>query len=1003
MSSDLRPNQNQWVIATLVLGMLGLATSSFLPELVTLPPKPNDVAKDKVDQSDLLYPSTSDLISKSLGIWSDPFEKIATKLDFEKDPKPPAITNIIRDQIGSDGRLLIVAKIVSGSDSPDGIESRRRHRHAVELALAASGYSMRFPDRMTYAEGTYDYFHTANSHTSSTIDLPIKLYTKSKPNTKLDPNINSIDLAVLVVWIRDEHLGHYPMHSIAQLTGSALKTLDPIVKQSGFVICGPNSSNTLSKIADESEAARRASSNISSTHKITSDFIKQWRYGVALFNSVCTAAKTSLKPNQMFIDFGTESKLRLVHTIGTDSELTKLIDHELSLRGRGLYRSSSRTVLFVEASSQKYIEGLKAEFKANADNLFVIPYLRGIADASGPDNQITDYMDRTLADLRNASSESVTAVGVFGTQDSDKLRIFEVARSIFPTAAFFTTELDAKYSEKKNLKWCRNLLVASHYGLGCQSKWVSENMPSFRDGYQTSTFLATLIAIKCFDDDDQQFSDQNFFVENQDLSDIWQFSDQNLFAEKQDLFDICGRSGSVSNANAIKPLLFEIGNSGPIQLTDNRLPDSFSIRQPATHPSVSGNIGFILRMLLFVGVLLGILLVLRAFSNGLSNAIQEGQTTLAAVVAFFVRQIKKAHRKWNNLTTPSNAKPTDQAPVPVPSPHRQDAQTIWFVVIAALTVIGFIVAWASDTSDDGERISLLDSTSVWPSVAMFHLVTILSSAIVLRLWLEFEHELFSKGVLLAGLLFLAIFAALGFTWVEVPPARGFITRFYAAFALWAAAISLFLLASMSAISILKARKAISEDAKSLRKKEQEAENSDAVSSVQALLNNAASYRDSLFKAMEVGEASSYTLMAPAALTILLAVARLPLLDSWGIPRIWYAALMTPMLLSILAAIVMRSEARRLRYDVICFLERQQSKLLGDCANVEGTSRDRFNDCMQKINQQLGLINRLDQGPFATIYSDPILGGVLLVITAGLTGPMRDVSTWIVNAFTGAVM
>ena len=355
------------------------------------------------------------------------------------------------------------------------------------------------------------------------------------------------------------------------------------------------------------------------------------------------------------------------------------------------------------------------------------------------------------------------------------------------------------------------------------------------------------------------------------------------------------------------------------------------------------------------------------------------------------------------VAEPAGSTATEREPETINEPRRKDAQTIWFVLIATLSLVGFLIAWASDISDDGEKITLLESTSIWPSVAMFHLVTILSSGIVLRLWLDLDKKLFSKGALLAGLLFFAIFAALGFTWVDEPPARGFITRLTAEFSLWIAAISLFLLASMSAISILKARKDISEEAKSLRKADIDNQGLDVVERVRKLLQYSAFYRQALFKAMEVGEASSYTLMAPAALTILLAVARLPLLDSWGIPRIWYAALMTPMLLSILAAIVMRSEARRLRYEVTGLIEKQQSQLLGDCANMDASARDGFNDCMQKVSQQLGLINRLDKGPFASVYSDPILGGVLLIITAGLTGPMRDVSTWVVNAITGVVI
>lgn len=979
MPTDLRPNQSQWVIATLVLGMLGLATTTFLPEFATQTSKPEEVSKVSYDQSDLLYPSTSDAISKSLGVWSDPFEKIEKKLDFDKDPKPPTILDIIEDQIGSVGRLLVVAKVVSGSDSQDGIESRRRHRHAVELALGASGFSMRFPDRMTYVEAKYDYFHTATTATSSTIDLPLKLYSNSSGD------------AVLLVWIRDEHLGHFPMHSIAQITNSFLKPTDAIVKRAGFVVCGPHSSNTLSRINDEAQATRISLTD--PIHRTTIDFSHQWALGAAIFNSVCTATNTSLKPNQLFIEFGETSKVRLIHTIGTDSQLTKLLRQELALRGRGLDKSSSRTVLFVEASSQKYIEGLKEEFESGPSNLTVIPYLRGVSDIDAKDNQISDYLDRTLAYLRNSTSESVAAVGVFGTQDNDKLRIFEAARSVFPTAAFFTTELDARYAMPKHLKSCRNLLVASHYGLGCQVKWVSDDMPSFRDGYQTSTFLSALIAMRYFTKKRGSFLDISFFDESDDKN-------------RQDLFDICGRSNVDPSRKTLSPLLFEIGNSGPIQLTNDGLSDTI-IRQPEVRRSVSGNLVFLARMLLFATILVGIAFVVRTFSNGLSNAIRDASATLIAVWYFFSEQRVRFNRYWNQLTQPAGVTGTATEPGPTPAPPGQDAQTIWFVCVVVLTVVGLLIAWASDVSDDGERITLLESTSVWPSVAMFHLVTILSTAIVLGLWLDLaktqDKTLFSKGVLLAGLLFLAIFAALGFTWVDEPPARGLVTRVYAGFSLWLAAISLFLLASMSAISILKARKEIAEEAKTLRKFESKSDDSALLQRAQTLLRASAKYRQRLFNAMEAGERSSYTLMAPAALTILLAFARLPLLDSWGIPRVWYAALMTPMLLSILAALAMRSEARRLRYDVTGLIENQQSDLLGACANLDASERDSFNDFMQKVNQQLGLINRLDKGPFASVYSDPILGGVLLVITAGLTGPMRDVSTWIVNAFTGVVI
>jgi len=989
---DLRLNKNQLVMATVVLGMFGLATTTFLPDRVGDPSKSKD-ASAQADQSDVMYPTTPDSISKSLNNWCDPFEKIKSKLKFEKllPESSPSILDTIRDQTGKDGKLLVFVKVLGGSDSYEGGESRRRHRHAVELALAVSGYSMRFPDRMTYVEGKYDYYHANSTHTQSEIDVPLKLYSNSTGN------------AVLVVWIRDEHLGHYPLHTIAQLCNRIIDAKNPVSNRKGLVICGPSSSNTLSRMAEEAESARNSEDG--SLHKETIAFFKEWKFGTALFNSVCTASNTSLKPNQLFLEFRKDTKspdsretkdesvkIRLVHTIGVDSDLTKMLLAELELRGRSLDRlGSKKTVLFVEASSQKYIEGLKSEFEAKGNDLAVISYLRGVADTVSGENLITDYLDRTLADLRKNNPENVVAVGVLGSDDRDKLRIFEAARSVFPTAAFFTTELNSRFSEPKHLRTCRNLLVASHYGLRCDCKWVTNDMPSFRDGYQTSTYLATLIAIRCFDDTKQYFDDSNFFDGEGNI-------------EQQDLFDICGRSDP-NNKKALKPLLFEIGNSGPIQLSNDSLPSSFVIRQSSVRKSLTQSTSF-LSVVLFGLIVVGITFVMRSFSNGLTKIHLDAYRMLQSVRDFFIETNNKLICLGKRLTQPSG---DPVAPEPeITTGGRiadQDAFPIWFVCITVFTLFVLIVAWVSDYSVDGEKITFLESTSIWPSVAMFYLVIVLSSALVLRRWLEWskcktDTDLFTKGVLLAGLLFLGIFAALGFTWVDEPPARGAITRFTATIALWMAAVSLFLLASMSTISILKARKEISDQAKKIQEWDETDNSADPVLKIQNMLQQCGVYRRELARAMAIGESSSYTLMAPAALSIVLAVARLPLLDSWGTPQIWYAALMTPMLLSILAAFVMRSEARRFRYEVTSLIEKQQSDLLANSSNMESPAREKFNDCMQKLNQQIGLINRLDKGPYASVSSDPILGGVVLVITAGLTGPMRDVTAWLLHATTG---
>lgn len=89
----------------------------------------------------------------------------------------------------------------------------------------------------------------------------------------------------------------------------------------------------------------------------------------------------------------------------------------------------------------------------------------------------------------------VSAIGVLGYDIYDKLAILQALRSYFPGKIFFTTELDALYTSPKELLYTHNLIVGSSYGLSLRPE-IQKNIPPFRDSYQTSFFLATLLAIK---------------------------------------------------------------------------------------------------------------------------------------------------------------------------------------------------------------------------------------------------------------------------------------------------------------------------------------------------------------------------------------------------------------------------------------------------------------------------------------------------------------------------
>ncbi len=143
--------------------------------------------------------------------------------------------------------------------------------------------------------------------------------------------------------------------------------------------------------------------------------------------------------------------------------------------------------------------------------------------------------------LREEGGRGITAIGVVGSDVFDKLLILRSLKKRFRYAQFFTTDLDANFWRKTEYDTTRNLIVASHFGLQLHPD-LQRDVPPFRDSYQTSLFLATLVAgrdrrtmdlLKSRHECDGHYS-------------IWTSSDASA---------------------PLNPLIFEIGKHGPYQLT----------------------------------------------------------------------------------------------------------------------------------------------------------------------------------------------------------------------------------------------------------------------------------------------------------------------------------------------------------------------------------------------------------------------------------------------------
>jgi hypothetical protein len=82
-----------------------------------------------------------------------------------------------------------------------------------------------------------------------------------------------------------------------------------------------------------------------------------------------------------------------------------------------------------------------------------------------------------------------------GTDVYDKILVLQALSGQFPRAVFFTTDLDARLLDSQHISWTRHLLIGSAFGLGLRQE-LQADIPPFRDTYQTSAYLATVLAIE---------------------------------------------------------------------------------------------------------------------------------------------------------------------------------------------------------------------------------------------------------------------------------------------------------------------------------------------------------------------------------------------------------------------------------------------------------------------------------------------------------------------------
>jgi hypothetical protein len=443
---------------------------------------------------------------------------------------------VMYGSIADQAPTLCLAVFVSGEPYAEDKEQRLRVRYAVESALAESDYHLSYARRLSYVVPKI-FVRGSGGWEEREIVLPLKFYQSNDGESDGLAQDSGVEAApavrpqVLVLWINETELGELPLlatHRLLHAVFCRIKTAN----QDKFkvAIIGPTNSDVLQKMADECAAIEGNTGEGREDWMVSSYRPLGLQLGFSpLWRSMPRSEQQDYESIQVFSPYATadiepafSSRFFTLHpVIGKDSQLVEKLRDELETRG-----ALDGTVVLVSGNDTQYGRGFDSVFKGQARDIVRVGALRGIdgklpgddsdqkkAGAppkaetagdmfSGPiqDEQSSvgrsqyDYLRRLAEQIRNPRNGSIRAIGVVGTDVYDKLLVLRALRPQFPEAVFFTTDMDAIYVDPKELPTTRNLIIASHFGLSLR-KTLQGKTPPFRDSYQTSTFLATRLAL----------------------------------------------------------------------------------------------------------------------------------------------------------------------------------------------------------------------------------------------------------------------------------------------------------------------------------------------------------------------------------------------------------------------------------------------------------------------------------------------------------------------------
>jgi hypothetical protein len=486
-------------------------------------------------------------------LWQDPFHAVQQHQDelqkaLKEQRRPDKVIEDHRKrhsfaflqrklaQARSTDDVLVLGVTVPGGPYADEAERRQRSRYAVLAGMNTLGFA---PD-----DGEHVGYVAVDCEAP-----PDKCDTRLLPDfvpfewlTRL-PNqqSNAPEKKVVVLWLTEHAMSAQPISSIKTLAARLGVSADtPRVR---IRMLSPVSSDTLQKLSIEAVSEPAATGRQIEIYSPS-----------ATASAQALKRSDSDPPIPLCRQKGDAKRVSVcvLRTIATDEKLAELLLKELELRGihpgrdcGGFLQLGCDRVALISEWDTLYGRNLpdavarvicgekKSDVtrRVHADSdgcpaVLRASYLQGIDGAIAADAPAAagataprrdqkdptkesarteradgrhqfDYLRRLADKLRQANASldrgQITAIGILGSDVYDKQLVLRALRNEFPKAQFFTTDLDARLLHPSEFKTARNVVIASAFGLELQRD-LQQDIPPFRDVYQTSVFYATRLA-----------------------------------------------------------------------------------------------------------------------------------------------------------------------------------------------------------------------------------------------------------------------------------------------------------------------------------------------------------------------------------------------------------------------------------------------------------------------------------------------------------------------------